>query len=73
MCPGELLKGKSEREILLEKFRAVALNTKNKNGCPMFRVGVGERSKRIYMIDHPTFHTQQHFMSRASGYIVFKT
>ncbi|MCK5615855.1 twin-arginine translocation signal domain-containing protein [Candidatus Pacearchaeota archaeon] len=27
-------------------------------------------AQRVYMIDHPVFHTQQHFMSRASGYIV---
>jgi hypothetical protein len=36
VCPGELLKGKTKREILLEKFRAAALNTKYKNGHPVF-------------------------------------
>ncbi len=36
VCPGELVKGKTEHEILLEKFRAAALNTKDKNGNPIF-------------------------------------
>ena len=47
-CPGELVKGgpewmkyarcfRSENKIMLEKFRAAALNTKYKNGHPVFR------------------------------------
>jgi len=36
VCPGELVRGKTEREILLEKFRTAALNTKYGNDHPVF-------------------------------------
>jgi len=75
VCPGELVKGKSEREILLEKFRAAALNTKNKNDNPVF--GKGKRSEHIYMIDHPVFHntvhTMHNFGGRYSGYVITRS
>ena len=51
-CPAKLLKSKTEREILLGKFRAAALNTKDKND----KFIIGERHKYLYFMGQQLYY-----------------
>lgn len=66
-CPGKLLKGKTEREILLKKFRTAALNTKDKNG----KFIIGERSKHLYFMGQRLYYNE--ILGEYEGVYEFET